>query len=351
MNQKTEMYWNRPIPTAHWVGVSLFTFLLVCFFLVGWEILWRTKGYEPSYEETADLWAFQRDRVTANPDAEVLIGSSRIMFDFDLDMWEQDIPGKRPIMLARVGSCPLPVLTDLANDPEFKGTVICGFTPPLFFLPPPIPPVREMQAFVDHAKVWTLSDKANFYLSIPFENGFASINKEDLSLVQLLQRGLSPFAKNRPSPFIAPQLPPYFGRIDFERRYHMSRRMEIDPDFQSVVQQRWMPLIQMLPALGGPPLDGLLAQVKAEVEAIRKKGGKVIFVRCPSTGELRNLENERWPREQFWDRLLEVTQSPGVHFEDYPQLSNFNCPEWSHLTRADAVRFTHELSQILEPML
>lgn len=41
-------------------------------------------------------------------------------------------------------------------------------------------------------------------------------------------------------------------------------------------------------------------------------------------GELRELETKCAPRAGFWDRILEVTGAPGVHFEDYPQLSGFD---------------------------
>jgi hypothetical protein len=43
--------------------------------------------------------------------------------------------------------------------------------------------------------------------------------------------------------------------------------------------------------------------------------------------------------------------APGIHFEDHPQLAGFDCPEWSHLTSADAVQFTATLMPLLENAL
>ena len=92
-----ETYWKRPIPTAHWQGVSLLTALLVLGFLIAWETYWRLQGYEPGFEEVAELWALQRDNVKGNDSDEVvLLGSSRVAFDIDLDVWQQDSGGVRP---------------------------------------------------------------------------------------------------------------------------------------------------------------------------------------------------------------------------------------------------------------
>ena len=131
----------------------------------------------------------------------------------------------------------------------------------------------------------------------------------------------------------------------------MWARMEHDPVIQERVQQIWLPLFQMGPPFGGEGLSQLIASVKGNVDKIRSRGGKVIFVRLPSTGELLDLEKERTPRDAYWDRLLDETGVPGIHFEDYPELSNFDCPEWSHLTRSDAVTFTRNLLPIIQEKL
>jgi hypothetical protein len=68
----------------------------------------------------------------------------------------------------------------------------------------------------------------------------------------------------------------------------------------------------------------------------------------PSTGEVWELEKQVFPRTKYWDRLIKETGAPGIHFEDYPQLSRYRCPEWSHLSPADAVTFTSDLIRIIE---
>lgn len=340
-----EEYWRRPIPTAHWRAVGIMMILVVGAFIVAWEVYWRTEGYEPGFENTADLWSAQRAKVGRHGKQEtVIIGSSRILFGLDLDMWQQASRGPRPIELAVVGTCPLPVLHDLAEDPLFAGTVLCGVTEALFFLPAPAPPAQEVAKFVKHYHTWSPTARASLVISVPFESAFAFLNKEDLSTTSLLRRWLP--VQNRPGTRALPPEPPYFAKIEYDGRNKMWLRAETDPELQHRIQQSWLPWFTMFPAFGGEGLDALFKSIRADVDKIRSRGGKVVFIRMPSSGRLREIEREMWPRGAYWDRLLTETAAPGLHFEDHEPLRDFLCPEWSHLTRADAVTFTRHLAEI-----
>ena len=75
---------------------------------------------------------------------------------------------------------------------------------------------------------------------------------------------------------------------------------------------------------------------------------KVLFVRLPSSGPFLAYENRTYPRAQNWDALLAATGAPGIYFEDYPQLQGFYLPEWSHMSKAEAQRFTPVLYNLIE---
>jgi len=75
----------------------------------------------------------------------------------------------------------------------------------------------------------------------------------------------------------------------------------------------------------------------------------VIIVREPSTGEYLKFETRVLPRARAWDVLIARTGAPGIYFEDYPELRDgYELPEWSHLSRASANRYTVELYRIME---
>ena len=58
----------------------------------------------------------------------MIFGSSRILYDTDLDVWKE-MTGRRPIQLALVGTSPRPFLKRFAGDSDFGGLVIVDVTP------------------------------------------------------------------------------------------------------------------------------------------------------------------------------------------------------------------------------
>jgi hypothetical protein len=183
------------------------------------------------------------------------------------------------------------------------------------------------------------------------ERRLAFLNKEDLTLNQLL---LTLKFANREQVKAPPTLPPHFHEVDEERQGGMTDFAANNTALQKRIQQIWLPLFTPPPPKKGLSPEEIsagrekmgkfiLGRAKKAVDKIRTRGGEVLFLRLPSTGELRALENKFTPRAHIWNHLLRVTTAPGIHFEDYPQLSGFDCPEWSHLNKKDATEFTRRL--------
>jgi hypothetical protein len=283
----------------------------------------------------------------------VLVGASRTLFDLDLDELQRAQAGKRPIQLATVGSNPLVVLEDLARDPSYAGHTLVGVVPPLLAAaggPPLANPGRYVRKFHE----WSPAAEWELALSLPLQRQLAFIQDDDLSLKQLLSRLPLP----QRSGVFAPELPPHISEIDLDRRVRMRERAERNPALMRRVQNIWPPLFS------GPPKPRVLSdaqwqkiladgwesnlkRARAAVDAIRARGGQVVFVRHPSSGPLRELEDRITPRAAFWERLLQETGAPGIYDQDHPALRAFVCPEWSHLSAADSVEYTKRLSAIL----
>ncbi len=344
---------KRIIPRHHWVLLALASVALTAVFTLGWELYCRHLGYAPALNDTEDLWASRRALVDEQPNRTVLIGSSRMLFDFDMDVYEEAM-GERPLQLATVGTNPGPYLKDLAGHPEFSGTVIVGVAPGLFFAPggPPVNrPNDHLKRFYD----WSPTQRIGHHLGMWLERRLAFLNESDLTLNQLLLQLKIP---NREKVKGKPELPPYFHTVDEERQGGMTDMAENDTALQKRIQQIWIPLFTPPPPPKGlskeeaaaghkKAVERILNQTKEHVEKIRSRGGQVIFLRLPSTGTVREMENKYTPRAGYWDRILKVTGAPGIHFEDHPQLTGFDCPEWSHLTKEDATEFTRRLMPLL----
>ena len=102
------------------------------------------------------------------------------------------------------------------------------------------------------------------------------------------------------------------------------------------------------PPINGAPLDSMLQTVKTATDKIQSRGGKVLFVRTPSSGPFEEGEGKAFPRDQYWEKILAVTGCPGIHYQDFPEISQYQCPEFSHLTLTDAVDFTKHFIRILQ---
>ena len=340
---------ERPIPPAPWRGIAVVVTLIVIAATAAWELYCRSLGYAPTLNDNEDLWTAARRRV--QPESIVLMGDSRAWFDLDLDELQTGL-GKRPIQLAIAGSTAWPVLSDLADDENFHGTIICSFVPGLFFAPPASPPMQVSEKYVRRFHNQTPAQRAGENLAIPLEEHVAFLKSDDLSLAALLNDLPIP---NRRGALVPPRFPPYFQMEDRERRARMWEKCT-DPEspLAKKVQQIWLPLFSAPPPPTYIPKEVFLAEMgkgiqkrsadtKAAVEKIRSRGGKVVFVRFPHSGGLKELEDRDTPRARTWDPLLTTTGAPGIYYSDFPELAGFKCPEWSHLTAGDSVEFTRRL--------
>ena len=340
---------ERPIPPAPWRGIAVAVTIIVIVATAAWELYCRSLGSGPTLNDNEDLWTLWRRVV--EPDSLVIIGDSRPWFDVDLDEFQRGL-GKRPIQLAMAGSTVLPALADLANDKNFHGTIICSVVPFLFFAPPGSPPMDRAEKGVKRFHTQTPAQRASQYLAMPLEEHVAFLKPDDLTLEALLNQLPIP---NRPGALVPPRFPPYFQTEDRERRARMwDKCAEPGSELAKRIQQIWIPLFTPPAPPTYIPKDVFFAQVKegiqkrfadvnAAVEKIRSRGGKIVFVRFPHTGELKELEDRITPRERTWDLLLKMTGAPGIYYSDFPDLSGFNCPEWSHLSASDSVEFSKRL--------
>jgi hypothetical protein len=95
-------------------------------------------------------------------------------------------------------------------------------------------------------------------------------------------------------------------------------------------------------------LEQIFKDIKSSIEKLKQRGVQVFFIKCPVDEPYRGVEQLATPRSIFWDRMLEYTDTPGVHFADYSQLRKYTLPEGSHLSPQDAVSFTKDLVEILK---
>jgi len=328
---------------------SLITALVLSFVsILLWEIYWKSNGKVPDIDDDKNLWAEQRAKVDGLTKEDVILtGSSRVLFDIQIYEW-QKLTGKMPLQLATVGSTPLPIFRDLVENTEFAGTILVGVTPGLFFssTDEKSRPWSRPKAKIDHFYKRTYAQKLNHILGLPFQKNFVFVSAheeewaDDIDLKSLIKRISIGNRLEKPS------RPPFykFDYTDINRNKRMSERTAKDTAFASTVKKVWM--FSSGPSKE-PQGDSTIAFFMEYAQKFTQRGGKIILVQSPASGQVKERELKRFPRKDFWDVLVAKSGLPAIHYEDYDKLKGFECPEWSHLSAQDADFFTREIVKIM----
>jgi hypothetical protein len=336
---------ERPVPAQPWGGMLVAATLLALLFLGGWEWYWRGYGVLPSYRDDSGLWSIQRRRIDATgQNSTVIVASSRSFFDIQLPIWQR-LSGQRPIQLAIVGTSPLFALEDLADDQSFRGHVLVGVAPDIFFSG-----YEYRKGWLTYLRHQSPSDRIGKWLSMHIVEPYFAFYDEDFALFTLLRRQSWPLRPGREAHMAVRKL----SNTDADRNNRMWSKLESDPGYCALMRRIWAqdfndpPPTPAEAAENRRTLDTQIARAVAAVAKLRGRGVPVLFLREPSAGEYLAYERREFPRAKTWDVLLAKTGAPGIHFEDYPELQGFNMPEWSHIAGVDADRFTAALYAIVD---
>jgi hypothetical protein len=339
-----EPVFERPLPATRFRTAGIVALVLAVTALGVWEFYWRGQGVYPSYRNSEGLWAMQRRRIdNGEGHKTVLIGSSRTLSNIALHVWQR-LDGERPIQLALEGTSPMQPLEDLANDPDFKGRLIVGVSPGLFFSG-----FQYRKEVLDYYPKETPAQRFSQWLSMTFIEPYVAFYDPDLALFPILKRQPWPL---RPGVRYERDVRKLFVS-EADRNMRMWERLEQDASYRELAQKIWRD--------GFPPLtDGfkkmmLESRVKqidravAAVAKLKQRGIEVIFILHPVDGEFYDFEITKTnPRAETWDVLLARTGARGIHFEDFPELQGMWLPEWSHLCAADQLRFTEAVYRIIK---
>ncbi len=327
---------ERDVPDRPWRPIFIAAFAVFLLLLGAWETYWRAYGMQSGYYYNDNsAWALQRRRIDEGEgNKTVLIGSSRVLFDVQLPVWER-IAGERPIQLALEGTSPVPVLEDLADDPAFTGRLLIGVAPNLFFT-----------GFAAHGSAIayfhkeTPAQRAGRWLSRRLVEPYLAYYDPDLALATVVRR--QPWPQRMKTGTSVRKLQVQ----EADRNSHMWDKVANDPDYRALARSIWAedfdepPHGIATPEARRETVDAQIGKVVAALAKLRARGVRVVFVRLPSTGPFLAFENKYFPRSETWDVLLAKTGAPGLYFEDHAEMQGYELPEWSHMSAPEAVRFT-----------
>jgi hypothetical protein len=307
--------------------------------MVAWEIEMRHLGLRAGdLDDGKAYWTVERRKVDAGPrDQIVIIGDSRILLDTDLATWQR-LTGRRPIQLALMGMTAQPILHDLASDEHFAGLLVIGTAEFSYFSDD----AGSLPTVLKYMKTESPSQRIGNQIHKKLSSYLAFLDN-NYTLFKLLERQQLPERKGVDSPYLDVWK---ISETYDDRQTYLWERIERDDYLRKQAQTIWMDFFAG-PAVLAETVGRVSASTKADIDRIRARGGEVVWVRPPSSGPLLEIERARYPRAQVWDRLLRDTESVGVYFQDYPEMQNLPCPDWSHLSRPAALSFTDAYVRVL----
>jgi len=332
---RAEAVFKRPVPVlgrSGWLAVFIAIILMVT-----WEFWVRSEGVTPSYRNSDGQWAEQRRRINKDAgDGWVFTGSSRVLFNMQLSIWER-LDGRRPLQLALEGTSPVTVLEGLADDDDFSGDLMVGVAPGLFFSG-----YEYRRPAIDRYGKESPTQWFGNQVSMLAEPHLAFYSY-DFAFPVILRR--QPLPRREGVEF----------RLDVRKLSDMERdrnsrlwdKVYKDESYRdlarSIWAQNWKPLAELPPPAQERILGSRTKQLERAVAATRRlqaKGVEVVFVQMPYEGHYATSEVDIAPRELTWDKLIEQTGALGLHFEDFEEMQGYWLPEWSHMTGSEADRFT-----------
>lgn len=319
---------------------------LVVAAITSYEMYWRGRGFTPTFNDDKILWSTKRNELKSlTGPSTVFIGGSRIKFDLDISTWEK-LTGEKAIQLAIVATPARRILKHLASDNSFSGKLIIDVAEPQFFTLDSIRRDRFAIDALEYYREETPTQRSSAHINYFLESNLVCLEESKFGLTSLLNDLAFP---NRPGVFSLPPFPKEFSVSNFDRQTFLTQMFLDEPALQQWQINNWKSIgvMNAAPAIKGETLVAFLNQFKTAIDRIRARGGQIIFVRPPSSGGFWEMEQKNYPRNQYWDVLLEYTNTPGIHFSDYEETAHFVCPEWSHLSPTDAAAYTEQLVRIL----
>lgn len=321
--------------------VLLCAVCLAAVLLGGSELGWRRLGFLPSVADTPALWALHRARVDRDPRALALLGDSQMLLGFSVEVAAERLPDRPVAQLAINGRSPVPVLRDLAEDPDFTGTVVVGVRTEHFdafnLLAGPYPQLAEYHERGRAAPHWPWDDSTvRLRIRTALQSRWALL-RSDLGARQLLRTLLETAAL--PEPFYTTIRADRSGRGDFSRVDVARKRRQNE----AIVAARKPP-----GAAERAGWDERVGEFKTLIERIHDRGGRVVLVRFPTSPQRYESEQRVRPRDQYFDRIADGTPAGAIHFRDVARLARFDPPDSDHLDHLQAVAFTNALLDELE---
>lgn len=322
-------------PARNWRRDWTFTLILAALLLGAVEAGWRHLGHPATVVDTPLLWSFHRGRLKAAGDRVVaLAGTSRTQVGIDPRHLAARLPGWSVVQLGIDGTYAASTLKDLADDPTFRGVILCDTLGPAEADPAgrwnQAPWVRTF-----HTKRFTFEPAASL-LSARIQEHLVLVSP-GLGLRAVISSLLSARRLPRPTSLVT--------RSDRLRLVDYARR-----DLEGL-RRSWIRMVKTdadQPAATRRATSAEHVRFLSDIGArLRARGGRLVILRMPRSVSLRQIEDSVYPPEWWWRDLTANPELVAIDAAVEPRLAGFVCPDDSHLDRRDLPEFAASLAVVL----
>lgn len=298
--------------------------------LLGWELFWRERGFVPTITDTETLWCHERHEVAR--DSVVIIGSSRLQAGLDPRVLSRELGDRRVVQLAINGANQTPTLIDLASDESFAGVVVLEYMPLRLFTAD-ASSVGRAQGFVMACRNSTLVAEVDSAMSIALQRRVVYMSSElhPIAILSYLRRHYSlprgSYERLREDRFLSLT----FTNDVTNDANEQSKLWEADATSQA--------------------LDQRLQVMRAAIDRIVRRGGRVILYRPPVGGGILADEEKHFPAQTWLPRAATTLGVQYVDFASLPEIANVTVPDGGHIDARDVPHVTEVVGRQLRRLV
>lgn len=345
---------NQRLPKLAWpliLGVAL---AVLAAWIGAMEIGLARRGFKAGTLDNERLWLEKRAHADAiGEHGLILVGDSRTQLDLDQDVL-RNRTGLEPVQLAIDAANFLPVFRSIAADPHITGTVLVGFTPAALLDPDDFEATsgyeRDAEAIARRSDLPDFSSVDRRLTDLLHGNlrSYADGGKPVSALtLRLLSSGTTPqYITTLPDRSTLAD----YRRVAMPNFYYrrVFRNLGEPPEAVSgltpeAIKAKIKEKIAALSPLDDSYFRRHIANIAAMAAAIKRRGGRVIFVLYPESGYVREIDDRLYPRARFWDPFAAGVGAQTLNYVDDPVLEGFVCPDGSHLDYRQRTAFTSAL--------
>lgn len=339
----------RIIPENSWQVIVISALIVSLLALVGWEYLARSMHHTVGTYQSGNerMWAAERNKLDKKNDIKVVLtGSSRTLWGFDFNIINDEI-GIKPLQLALPGTGPALFAKDVVENTDFSGLLIVGVAPFLFN--------RMDEGFFGQGALdaYLKPSPSKYTGSIihDFLSNYFGFLDDAFALPELMER-YSDLPVRKDSKKLMEEIWK-LGNYYEGRLTEMWAPVEEVGSFDNTQMtnfwigglKRTPPTAEKIQKMAQTSIDFY----KPLIKQIRERGGDIVFVRMPSSGEYLNFDLKTDYYNNMWKPMIEGLDVVGLNTMDYPELSTeLETPEWSHLSRKSQDHFSRIVFDYLD---